>query len=116
GPTMLHLQGIDAKPYLLFGTDIFSKEHKNFVQFRNGDFITPKYSYIKDDDYDNDTGEKNEKPTKEMKDLKETVHRELDLSDKVLYGDLLRFYDPTKDWKPTDTSKYFYGKDDQDKK
>ena len=115
-PTMLHLQGIDAKPYILFGTDIFSKEHKNFVPFRNGDFITPKYSYIKDVYYDNDTGEKIEKPTKEMKDLKETVHRELELSDKVLYGDLLRFYEPTKDWKPTDTSKYFYGKDDQDKK
>ena len=112
-PTMLHLQGIDAKPYILFGTDIFSKEHKDFVPFRNGDFITPKYSYIKDVYYDNKTGEKIEKPTKEMENLKETVHRELELSDKVLYGDLLRFYEPTKNWKPVDTSKYFYGKDDK---
>ncbi len=35
---------------------------------------------------------------------------ELELSDKVLYGDLLRF-NKLDDFKPVDPSKYMYGKD-----
>src|SRR5699024_7987332 len=38
-PTLLHILGIDAQVYIQFGTDLFSKDHKDFVPFRNGDFI-----------------------------------------------------------------------------
>lgn len=109
-PTLLHLQGIKAQDYIMFGTDLFSKEHKDTVVFRNGNFMTPKYSYIKDVFYDNTTGEKIDEPTEEMNKMQDNVHHELDLSDKVLYGDLLRFYTPNKEWKPVDPTKYFYGK------
>lgn len=114
-PTILHLAGIDAKDYIVFGTDIFSDDHKDFVPFRNGTFIAPEYSFIKEEFYDNETGEKIEEPTEEMLELKEEIHHELELSDKVMYGDLLRFYTPTEDWEPIDPSRYFYGKDEQEK-
>lgn len=113
-PTLLHLQGIKANDYIQFGTDLFSKDHKEFVPMRNGNFYTPEYSYIKDVFYDNKTGEKIEEPTEEMLKMKDTVHHELDLSDKVLYGDLLRFYTPNKEWKPVDSTKYFYGKQEDE--
>lgn len=108
-PTLLHLLGIKAQDYIQFGTDLFSKDHKDFVAFRNGDFITPKYSMIKGVFYDNETEEVIEEPTDEMKQMRESVQHELELSDKVMFGDLLRFYKPTENWVPVKTSDYFYG-------
>ena len=106
-PTLLHLLGIDAKDYILFGTDLFSEEHDDLVPFRNGDFFTEDYAMVKGIFYDNHTGEEIE-PTEELEALKEKVEHELAMSDKVLQGDLLRFYSPTDDWKPVDTNDYFY--------
>lgn len=106
-PTLLHLLGIDAKDYVLFGTDLFSEEHDDLVPFRNGDFFTEDYAMVKGIFYDNHTGEEIE-PTEELEALKEKVEHELAMSDKVLQGDLLRFYSPTDDWKPVDTNDYFY--------
>ncbi|MEW9677242.1 LTA synthase family protein [Lentibacillus sp. L22] len=112
-PTLLHLVGIDAQDYIQFGTDLFSKDHKDFVPFRNGDFMTPEYSKIGSKYYDNDTGEVIEE-TDKMKETKDTVNHELELSDKLLFGDLLRFYKPNDDWKPIDPSDYRYGNDEQE--
>lgn len=106
-PTLLHLLGIKAQDYIQFGTDMFSEGHKDYVVFRNGDFITPTFSFIKDVFYDTKTGEELE-PTEEMTQMKETVQHELELSDKVLQGDLLRFYFPYEGWENVDTSEYFY--------
>lgn len=39
-PTILHLVGIDSKNFLMFGTDMLSKDHNDVIPFRNGDFIT----------------------------------------------------------------------------
>ncbi|GAA0489206.1 lipoteichoic acid synthase LtaS1 [Salinibacillus aidingensis] len=107
-PTLLHLLGIDAQDYILFGTDMFSKDHKEMVPFRNGDFITDKYSYVDGAFYNNKTGEKISDPTESMLNMKETAHHELELSDKVLNGDLLRFYSPNEQWEPVNTGDYFY--------
>ncbi|OZU88829.1 glycerol phosphate lipoteichoic acid synthase [Virgibacillus indicus] len=112
-PTLLHLMGIDAKDYILFGTDMFSEDHKEFVPFRSGDFMTEKYSSINGTFYDNETKEAIKEPTQEMLDMKETVMRELELSDEVLYGDLLRFYTPNEEWEPVDESDYFYMKEEE---
>ncbi|WP_318279576.1 LTA synthase family protein [Lentibacillus cibarius] len=109
-PTLLHLLGINANDYIQFGTDIFSDEHEDFVPFRDGDFMTKEYSYVKGTFYDNKTGEVIEEPTEEMKELKNQVHYELSLNDEVLNGDLLRFYEPYEDWEPVDPSDYQYGK------
>src|SRR5699024_3656433 len=73
---------------------------------------TPEYSLVKGTFYDNETGEVIEEPTEEMKEQEEMVQRELSLSDKVLFGDLLRFYTPNEDWEPVDTSIYHYGNDE----
>ncbi|MGX4668730.1 LTA synthase family protein [Cerasibacillus sp. JNUCC 74] len=108
-PTLLHILGVDAQDYIQFGTDMFSKEHKEYVPFRNGNFMTPEYSFVDGNYYDNETKEVIKKPTDEMKKMHDTVMKELKLSDEVLYGDLLRFYTPNKDWKPIDPDDYFYG-------
>ncbi|WP_205317631.1 LTA synthase family protein [Oceanobacillus zhaokaii] len=112
-PTLLHILGIDSLDYILFGTDMFSEDHKDFVPFRNGDFITEKYSSISGVYYDNETKEVIEEPTEDMKAMKETVLHELGLSDKVMYGDLLRFYTPNEDWEPVDVNDYFYVKEEE---
>ncbi|MYL61632.1 sulfatase-like hydrolase/transferase, partial [Virgibacillus halodenitrificans] len=96
-PTMLHLLGIDARDYIQFGTDLFSEDHKEYVPFRNGNFMTDEYSYIDGKFYDSKTKEVIEEPTEEMQKMKEEVLHELELSDEVLYGDLLRFYTPNED-------------------
>ncbi|ALX50631.1 LTA synthase family protein [Lentibacillus amyloliquefaciens] len=113
-PTMLHLLGIDSKKYIQFGTDMFSDEHKDFVPFRNGSFMTEEYSYVQEVFYDNDTGEPIEEPTKEMKEKRDQVLYELSLNDEVLNGDLLRFYEPSEDWEPVDPNEYQYGKDNEE--
>ncbi|WP_368858679.1 LTA synthase family protein [Oceanobacillus saliphilus] len=112
-PTMLHIVGIDAQDYILFGTDMFSEDHKAFVPFRNGDFVTEAYSSINGIFYDNVTKEVVEEPTEEMMEMKETVLHELELSDKVLNGDLLRFYTPNEEWEPVNINDYFYGEPEQ---
>lgn len=108
-PTMLHLLGIDTKNYLQMGTDLLSKDHKQLAPFRNGDFISPTYSLIGGKYYNQATGEPVEKETKEMEATKDTVSKELQLSDSVLQGDLLRFYTP-EGFKKVDPSKYNYNK------
>ena len=58
--------------------------------------------------YDTKTGEPLEE-TPEIQRLEQIVRTKLDLSDKVVYGDLLRFYTP-KGFEPVDPSKYDYNK------
>jgi lipoteichoic acid synthase len=110
-PTLLHILGIDARDYIVFGSDMFSEDHKDFVAFRRGDFMTEDYSKVNDVYYDNHTKEVIEEPTEEMLETDEKVHRELELSDKVLNGDLLRYYQPNEDWEPIDPNDYDYNYD-----
>ena len=55
-PTLLHLLGINSKPFLMFGTDLFSPQHSQVVAFRNGNFVTPKYTVIGSTVYQNSNG------------------------------------------------------------
>ncbi|MFD2044241.1 LTA synthase family protein [Ornithinibacillus salinisoli] len=109
-PTILHLMGIKSQDYIQFGTDLFSDDHNQVVPFRNGDVITPEFSVVSGTYYDTVTGEELE-PTEEMKEITESAQHELELSDKLLNGDLLRFYQPTETWEPIDPSIYKYGKE-----
>lgn len=59
--------------------------------------------------YDTKTG-KELKPNKETENLKKQVAEKLNLSDQVLYKDLLRFH-KLSDFTPVDPSKYHYGKE-----
>jgi lipoteichoic acid synthase len=113
-PTVLHLLGIDTKNYVHFGTDLLSPEHQEIVPFRNGDFVTPTVTAVNGKYYDSKTGEPI-KETPEIKRLEQIARTKLDLSDKVVYGDLLRFYTP-KGFKPVDPTKYDYNnREDKEK-
>lgn len=105
-PTLLHLLGIDTKNYVQLGSDLLSPEHQQVVAFRNGDFVSPTVNSISGKYYDSTTGKPIEKNT-EIEQYEEIVKTKLDFSDKVVYGDLLRFYTP-EGFKPVDPSQYNY--------
>ncbi|MEB3364206.1 hypothetical protein SDC49_12350 [Lactobacillus sp. R2/2] len=75
---------------------------------RNGDFITPKYAKVGSTYYDTKTGQEIIKPDKKLKTeliaLSNKVTTQLSLSDRVITGNLLRFYKPKwfKKVKPQD--------------
>lgn len=106
-PTLLHLQGIDHRNYINFGTDLFSKQHDETIALRNGDFVTPKYTSVDHIIYDTVTGETLE-PNEETKNINARVEQQLKLSDQVLYQDLLRFHD-LEDFQKVNPSLYHYG-------
>src|SRR5699024_10893426 len=99
--------------YIQIGTDLFSKDHNDLIAFRNGDFMTKDYPMVKGVFYDNHTGEKLDE-TDELNELKDKVEHELSLSDRVLQGDLLRFYQPFEDWEPINSKDYFYDNEQLD--
>ncbi|WP_191556683.1 LTA synthase family protein [Metabacillus idriensis] len=105
-PTLMHLLGIDTKDYVQMGTDLLSKDHQQVVPFRNGDFVTPKFTSVDGKFYDTATGETVEE-NEDIKQTEEMVDKKLNLSDQIVYGDLLRFYTP-KGFEPVDPSKYRY--------
>ncbi|TSB47220.1 LTA synthase family protein [Alkalicoccobacillus porphyridii] len=106
-PTLLHLQGVDAKPYITFGTDLFSDEHDETVAFRDGSFVTPTYTSVAGTMYDTASGEVLES-NQETERLMEKVSEQLQLSDDVLYQDLLRFHS-ISNFEPVKPKEYFYG-------
>ena len=90
-PTILHLVGIDSKNFLMFGTDMLSKDHNDVIPFRNGDFITKDYKYVNGKAYSNKTNELLETQPKDL-DKNRNRLKDLEMSDNVLNGDLFRFY------------------------
>ncbi len=91
-PTLLHLLGVDTKGMIQFGNDLFSNERMPFAVLRNGSFITNDYLYTKNACYNQKTGELLEDAKDKCGSLKEKANEELSLSDKIINGDLLRFY------------------------
>ena len=89
-PTVLHLLGIDTKNDLQMGTDLFSKDHKDFITFRDGRFVTDKLVYAGEVCYDKSTGEKTD--SSKCDPYIDQANKKLDYSDKIINGDLLRFY------------------------
>ncbi|MGO1059076.1 LTA synthase family protein [Planococcus sp. FY231025] len=90
-PTIMHLMGIETEKDLQFGGDLFSDEHEEFVIFRDGRFITDKNVYAGNVCYDIETGE--EADIAECEPYIEPAMQELDYSESIINGDLLRFYD-----------------------
>ncbi len=92
-PTILHLLGISTKDDVHFGADLFSEQKLSFTVLRDGSFITDDYVYTKNTCYDKSTGEEIEPEACEP--YLEKAKQELDYSDQIVYGDLLRFYNGT---------------------
>ena len=76
-PTILHLVGIDTKNYIMMGTDLLSKEHKDVIPFRNGDFITQNYKYVNGKIYSNKDNKLLEKKPKDFDKNKQQVEKTL---------------------------------------
>ncbi|GLB58191.1 LTA synthase family protein [Cytobacillus sp. NCCP-133] len=90
-PTILHLLGVDTKGSIEFGTDLFAKNKMDLAVLRDGSFITKNHVYTKGICYEKDTGQSADKSLCEP--YMEKAKNELEYSDKIIYGDLLRFYE-----------------------
>ncbi|MCD2257248.1 LTA synthase family protein [Lactobacillus sp. CC-MHH1034] len=112
-PTLLNLVGIPDNDRIQFGQDILSPQKNQTVAFRNGDFVSPDYTKVGSAYYNTKNGEALKHPTvtqkKTLDQMTNHVATELSLSDRVITGDLLRFYTP-KDFKKVDKQKYSYKK------
>ncbi|MDR6122840.1 lipoteichoic acid synthase [Bacillus sp. SLBN-46] len=105
-PTLLHLLGIDTKDYMEFGSDLLSKEHRNWATFRNGDFVSSDAIQINEKCYSFETGDLLDK-NDSCKAIGEKVNTELQMSDEIVYKDLLRFYKP-QGYTPINPNDYEY--------
>lgn len=110
-PTIENLLGIDSSKYVQFGQDLLSSTRNQIVAFRNGDFVSSKYTKYGGKTYVTKTGKELKSQTTTQKTAiakaQKYVTTELNLSDKVVNGDLLRFYTP-KGFKKVDKSDFTY--------
>ncbi|GAF64544.1 sulfatase [Bacillus sp. TS-2] len=96
-PTLLHLLGVDTKDMYHFGSDLNSPERDSFVVLRDGSFISDDYIYTRGICYDKQTEE--EIDVESCEPYFERVNLDLNYSDKILFGDLLRYKNPEEEWK-----------------
>ncbi|MCI1632708.1 MAG: LTA synthase family protein [Liquorilactobacillus nagelii] len=108
-PTLLHLLGINSKPYLEFGSDLLAKGHNQTVAFRNRDFVTPKFSDLNGKLF-NAAGKKirmDRHNNRQILAAKQHADQQLDISDLLNSENLLRFYHP-KGFKKVNPKNYNY--------
>lgn len=115
-PTIMHLVGIDSPNYVMFGTDLLSKEHNQTIAFRNQDFVTPKYTVVGGNGadrevYENSTGSLLSDLTpaqkKEINAGQKYTKQSLSFSDTLNNKNLLKLYTPAG-FMPTDPSAFDY--------
>ncbi|MBS5822231.1 MAG: sulfatase-like hydrolase/transferase, partial [Enterococcus gilvus] len=110
-PTLLHLLGTDTSKYIQLGQDLLSKDNSQIVAFRDGDYVTPNYTYYSGNLYDNKNGMPISEPSeilqRQADGWKEAVSKQLHTSDNINNGDLLRFYSASG-LKPIDASQFDY--------
>ncbi|MFC7684718.1 LTA synthase family protein [Ureibacillus sp. GCM10028918] len=90
-PTLLHLLGVETANDMQLGADLFSEEHEDFVIFRDGRFVTDELVYAGEVCYNRETGE--EIGIEVCQPYIDRSLVELEYSDEIINGDLLRFYD-----------------------
>lgn len=97
-PTLLDLLGIKDDDYVQFGTDMLSKQHVQIVPFRDGNFVAQDITKYGNQYYLTKTGQEidptDSKYKKRIATIQDYVDKSLEYSDKVMTGDLLRFYQP----------------------
>ena len=96
-PTLLNLLGIKDSDTIQFGYDLLSKNAPQIGAQRKGDDNTPEDSKVGSDYYYTKTGKRikpNKKLKAELTAISNTVTTQLSLSDRVINGNLLRFYRP----------------------
>ncbi|RKL67699.1 hypothetical protein CR203_10145 [Salipaludibacillus neizhouensis] len=88
-PTLLHLLGIDEQKQTILGNNLFSREREDLVILRDGSFITDDVVYTNEHCYSKKTGIQTDNSL--CLPYKENVKKQLSYSDRIIYGDLLRF-------------------------
>ncbi|WP_259343657.1 LTA synthase family protein [Oceanobacillus picturae] len=88
-PTLLHLLGIETDDFYSFGRNLFTRDDDHPVIFRDGSFISEEYIYKDNVCYGKENGQ--EVDYQYCEPDSETVRQELELSDNIIFGDLLRF-------------------------
>lgn len=96
-PTLEHLLGIDSKNYLQVGQDLLSPQHQQIVAFRtSNNFVTPTYTSYSGRTYYTETGQEITNPDastkKALDEIRTAANKQLQISDSIQTGDLLRFY------------------------
>ncbi len=82
--TLFNMFGIDYNPKLYMGTDIFSKQHENFVYFND-------YSW-----YDGQNYSKNIDESEYVKEISEKVNQKIDINQKIIASDFYKTYHEDK--------------------
>lgn len=90
-PTILNLMGVESNTDMQFGSDLFAEEHEEFAIFRDGRFVTEDYVYAGNTCYENGSGQPIDQEL--CAPYIDQALTELDYSERVINGDLLRFYD-----------------------
>ncbi|WP_081986968.1 LTA synthase family protein [Planococcus sp. CAU13] len=88
-PTLLHLMGIKTETRYSFGHNLFTRDSDHPVIFRDGSFVSEDYIYKNNVCYSKESGEALD--VQHCEPYLETVREELKLSDKIIFGDLLRY-------------------------
>lgn len=110
-PTLEHLLGTKANEFVQVGQDLLSDQHQEIVALRTADsFITPKYTSYAGKLYYTETGIEITNPDEttlaEIDQINTQVKKQLESSDAVQTGDLLRFLD--NGIPKIDTTQYSY--------
>ncbi|MEW9110169.1 MAG: LTA synthase family protein [Cytobacillus gottheilii] len=90
-PTLLSLLGITDVDTPSFGQNLMTRDHDQPVIFRDGSYVSDQHIYINNVCYDKKSGEEAEEGA--CNSNLEKVRDELNMSDEILNGDLLRFLD-----------------------
>lgn len=88
-PTVERLLGIEREHRYYFGHDLFATNRQPFAVLRDGSFITDEAVFTEDRCYDRQTGEETDAAVCDP--MKERAAKELQFSDEIIYGDLMRF-------------------------
>jgi len=93
-PTIMNLLGVDDDNPVQFGHDLFSEDRNEMTITRDGNFANEDYVGVNESCFDRETGEKveGEACAEGFKQAQE----ELEISDSIVYGDLLRYLNETE--------------------
>lgn len=95
-PTILDLLGIENDQQIGLGTNLLTDDRKDLAIFRDGSFTTDQITYIDGKCFDRKKDEEIDITNCEV--YFDEVQEQLNVSDQIIFGDLLRFL-PKKEYK-----------------
>ncbi|QHT48389.1 LTA synthase family protein [Bacillus sp. SB49] len=93
-PTITNLLGIEDDNPIQFGHDLLDEDRRQLMITRDGNFADEEYVGIQGACYDRETGEPVENGACDTG--FDAAQEELETSDSIIYGDLLRYLDETE--------------------